>query len=88
MRAIIEAAHASMRPRHKAAENYEGEFRDDMPNGASMRPRHKAAENRVAGLEVAPLLGASMRPRHKAAENRESEGTPGSRRRGFNEAAA
>ena len=38
---------ASMRPRHKAAEN-DGLYGEFAPRiQASMRPRHKAAENRL-----------------------------------------
>ena len=36
---------ASMRPRHKAAENQRLAGLLDTPQRASMRPRHKAAEN-------------------------------------------
>ena len=47
---MVRADLASMRPRHKAAENH---LVDDLAGGvvdaASMRPRHKAAENRGVG---------------------------------------
>ena len=46
---------ASMRPRHKAAENGGGGQPDMARSVASMRPRHKAAENvLVAGLAGGP----------------------------------
>ena len=38
-------ARASMRPRHKAAENVAEAVKERHDKGASMRPRHKAAEN-------------------------------------------
>ena len=80
---------ASMRPRHKAAENrYEGEFAGGQPNGASMRPRHKAAENRVNPPPRASHVRASMRPRHKAAENNDARRSAPAIRSSFNEAAA
>ena len=62
---------ASMRPRHKAAENRARRWRTGHDAlQASMRPRHKAAENRLFGGPPGPVeRRASMRPRHKAAEN-------------------
>ena len=64
------SAGASMRPRHKAAENLRMD-RGSSRSGqyASMRPRHKAAENENDALRYVTRLFASMRPRHKAAEN-------------------
>ena len=62
---------ASMRPRHKAAENpvRGGDGLCGVAR-ASMRPRHKAAENPL-GVDARAdhVADASMRPRHKAAEN-------------------
>ena len=66
-----DAREASMRPRHKAAENQgRASARVPLDRAASMRPRHKAAENPVPppGLAMGERV-ASMRPRHKAAEN-------------------
>ena len=61
---------ASMRPRHKAAENAPPPSRKPPKTSASMRPRHKAAENRHRpARELDQHVPASMRPRHKAAEN-------------------
>ena len=49
---------ASMRPRHKAAENVGAEHREIRPVAlASMRPRHKAAENGWSGRGEPRLLG-------------------------------
>ena len=45
-RRMLAAVKASMRPRHKAAENRLQRPTDIRPHLASMRPRHKAAENR------------------------------------------
>ena len=61
---------ASMRPRHKAAENALVDWLA-APHVliASMRPRHKAAENRPVPDRISRRDRASMRPRHKAAEN-------------------
>ena len=48
---------ASMRPRHKAAENPERPLYAFVMTGkASMRPRHKAAENRSSLVEQLRLL--------------------------------
>ena len=47
-------ARASMRPRHKAAENRRRERRGTRRITASMRPRHKAAENGRPGLGAVP----------------------------------
>ena len=60
---------ASMRPRHKAAENAVEDVEGLPELRASMRPRHKAAENDVGQLGLHRRHAASMRPRHKAAEN-------------------
>ena len=60
---------ASMRPRHKAAENEVHSVRIAPNIAASMRPRHKAAENDAGVAPVYVRRPASMRPRHKAAEN-------------------
>ena len=62
---------ASMRPRHKAAENEAALRRSIKKYSASMRPRHKAAENGELLAPPGGAQGASMRPRHKAAENAE-----------------
>ena len=62
---------ASMRPRHKAAENLRAFHDGADAERASMRPRHKAAENILLAVLPADIReAASMRPRHKAAENR------------------
>ena len=66
---------ASMRPRHKAAENHGCPTMVALgASAASMRPRHKAAENTLDGRDPINPGPASMRPRHKAAENMSPRG--------------
>ena len=49
---------ASMRPRHKAAENRSGcAAFVGWHHSASMRPRHKAAENTARRAPSRPMLG-------------------------------
>ena len=49
--------YASMRPRHKAAENDRMvRYLSDVWPDASMRPRHKAAENRMLALDGAGFV--------------------------------
>ena len=43
---------ASMRPRHKAAENGAMNSKSNLSFIASMRPRHKAAENGTGGCPI------------------------------------
>ena len=80
---------ASMRPRHKAAENdSQARALPRHARDASMRPRHKAAENDLLEVVVGEPRAASMRPRHKAAENAMTSATSSSASSSFNEAAA
>ena len=80
---------ASMRPRHKTAENGP---RVAHRRGVTGRFNEAAAQNRgkpqPSGLVAPDQPDASMRPRHKTAENRCAPGMPRSRPRRFNEAAA
>ena len=80
---------ASMRPRHKAAENYLARMSTPVRLRASMRPRHKAAENSSPGEPTTTGdRHASMRPRHKAAENGADDELCQRDDARFNEAAA
>ena len=45
--AVVALFHASMRPRHDAAENNDDVGGDGEDAEASMRPRHDAAENEI-----------------------------------------